>query len=79
MAYDVYGNPAQPVIFVVAERLRRRHYNAFAGMDAQRIQVLHIADGDAVVIAVAHNLVLYLLPSLEGFFYKDLRRVCESA
>ena len=79
MANDVNCNSAQPVIFVVAECLRRRYNYALARMDAQGVQVLHIADGDAVVIAVAHNLVFNLLPTLEGFFYKDLRRVCESA
>ena len=34
-------------------------------MDAQGIEVLHVADGDTVVEAIAHHLVLYLLPALQ--------------
>ena len=41
-------------------------------MDAQRVEILHIADGDAVVVAVPHYLVFYLLPSLQGFLYEYL-------
>ena len=32
-------------------------------MDADRVEVLHVADGDAVVVAVAHDLVLDLFPT----------------
>ena len=43
-------------------------------MDAQRVEVLHVADSDAVVIAVAHHLILDLLPTLQALLYKHLRR-----
>ena len=41
-------------------------------MDAHRIEVLHVADGDAGVAAVAHHLVLDLLPSGEAPLDQDL-------
>jgi len=41
-------------------------------MDAQRVEVLHVADRDAVVEAVAHNLILDLFPALEGFLHQHL-------
>ena len=34
-------------------------------MDSERVEVLHIADGYAIVIAVTHNLVLYFFPALK--------------
>ena len=43
-------------------------------MDAERIEVLHVADGDTVVVTVAHHLVFYLLPSLQTLLHKHLRR-----
>ena len=46
-------------------------------MYAQRVEVLHIADRDAVVIPVAHHLILDLLPSFQRFFYQHLRRIGE--
>ena len=46
-------------------------------MDAQRVEVFHVADRDAVVVFVAHHFVLDLFPSFERFFDQDLRRVGE--
>ena len=42
-------------------------------MDTQRVEVLHVTYGDAVVVAVAHYLILYLLPSLQTLLYQYLR------
>ena len=50
------------------------HHDALARMDAQRVEVLHVADGDAVVVAVAHHLVLYLLPASQRLLHQHLRR-----
>ena len=41
-------------------------------MDPHRIQVFHIADYDAVVIAIPHDLVFDLLPLLEVLLDQDL-------
>ena len=62
------------MILRIGERLRGSHHDALAGMDAQRVEVLHVTDGDAVVIAVAHHLVFYLLPSFQRLLHKHLRR-----
>ena len=41
-------------------------------MDAERVEVLHVAHGDAVVVAVAHHLIFYLLPTFEALLDEDL-------
>ena len=41
-------------------------------MDAHRIEVLHVADGDAVVATVANDLVLDLLPAAQAFLHQHL-------
>ena len=41
-------------------------------MDSHRIHVFHIADYDAIVIAIPHDFVFDLLPLLEVFFDQDL-------
>ena len=41
-------------------------------MDAERIKVLHITDGDAVVVSVSHHLVLDLLPAAQALLNQEL-------
>ena len=41
-------------------------------MDTNRVDVLHGADGDGGVVAVAHHLELYLLVTLDALFYQNL-------
>ena len=48
-------------------------------MDAKRVEVLHIADRDAVVILITHHLVLDLFPPLETLLHQYLWREGESA
>ena len=43
-------------------------------MNAKWVEVLHITNGDTVVIFVSDNLILYLLPALQGFLYQHLWR-----
>ena len=47
-------------------------------MDTQWVEVLHVTNCDTVVVAVAHYLILYLLPSLQTLLYQHLRRERES-
>ena len=61
------GGVAQALIFLVRERLRRRHGDGVASVDAHGIHVLDGADDDAVVAPVAHHLHLELLPAQQGF------------
>ena len=41
-------------------------------MDAHGVEVLHVADGDAVIGGVAHHLVLDLLPAQEAALQQHL-------
>ncbi len=73
--FDCYG--AEFVIVVIAQSLRRSHHDAFAGVDAEWVEVLHVADGDAVVEAVANHFVFNFLPTAERLLDEHLRRECE--
>ena len=74
VAYNLDGQRTQLVVVGVAQRLTGCHDDALTRMDAQRVEVLHVTHGDAVVIAVTHNLVLYLLPALERLLHEHLWR-----
>ena len=56
----------------VGQRLDRRDDDRVAGVDPERVDVLHRADGDARVVGVAHDLVLDLLPADEAALDHDL-------
>ena len=56
----------------VGQGLDRRDDDRVAGVDAERIDVLHRAHGDARVVGVAHDLVLDLLPADEALLDHDL-------
>ena len=62
------------MIFGVRQRLRGRNNDGLAGMDAQRVEILHVTNGDTVVVPVAHDLIFDLFPSLQGLLYQHLRR-----
>ena len=74
MAHDLDGERTQLVILAIGQSLRRSDDDTLTRMDAQRVEVLHVADRDAVVVAVAHHLVLYLLPALEALLHQHLGR-----
>ena len=44
-------------------------------MDAKRVKVLHVTDGDAVIRRVPHHFVLNLLPAEKRLLDEQLRRV----
>ena len=73
MAHDTDGDLAELVVFVIRQRLRGSDDDTLTGMDTERVEVLHITDGDTVVVAVTYDLVLDFLPALEALLYKDLR------
>ena len=74
----LYGCVTQQIDVVVIQRLARSHDYTLARMDSQRVEILHVADRDAIVILVTDNFILYLLPALERFLDQHLRRVGES-
>ena len=63
---------AQHLVFLVRECLAWRDDDAVAGVRAHRVDVLHVADGDAVARAVPHDLVLDFLPTDERFLQQHL-------
>ena len=73
MADYLYCQRAQLVVLAVCECLRRRNDDALTSMYTERVEILHVADGNTVVIAVAHYLVLYLFPSFKALLDKHLR------
>ena len=78
MPDNVDGGLPQEMVFVVGEGLRRSDDDALAGMDPERVHVLHVADRDAVVEAVADHLVFDFLPPAQGFLHEHLGREGES-
>ena len=64
-ANHVDAGGAQHLVVEIAQRLRGRDDDRVAGVDADRVDVLHVADDDAVVGAVAQDFVLDLFPAQE--------------
>ena len=74
MTDNLDGKRAELVIFAVGEGLRRSNHDTLARMDAQRVEVFHVADRDTIVIAVAHHLIFYFLPTFQTLLHQDLGR-----
>ena len=72
MAHDLDGKLAQLVVLAVGQSLRRGDDDALACVDAEGVEVLHVADRDAVVVGVADDLVLHFLPAFEGLLDQNL-------
>jgi len=66
------GGVAQPLMVHIAERLCGSYYYGLPGMDAHGIKVLHVADDDAVVLGIPHDLVLELLPAQDRLLDQHL-------
>ena len=73
MAHDTDSDLAELVVFVICQRLRGSDDDTLTRVDTERVEVLHITDGDTVVVAVTYDLVLDFLPALEALLYEDLR------
>ena len=69
---DVVGVLLQPLLELRVDRQHRRGAEGIAGVHAHRIDVLDEADGDHLVLGVAHDLELQLLPAEHGFLDQDL-------
>ena len=69
---DVQARRPEHLVLLVGEGLGGRDDAAIAGMHPHRVDVLHVADGDAIVCAVPHDLVLKLFPADEGPLQKYL-------
>ena len=69
---DPQGAVPQHVVFLVGQRLGGADHNGVTGMDAHRVDVLHVADGDGGVVCVPHHLVFDLLVALDALLDKHL-------
>ena len=56
------------LVFLVGQRLRRRHGDGIPGVHTHRIEVFDRTDDDAVVGAVAHDLHLVFFPADQRLF-----------
>lgn len=63
---------AHDLVFLVGQRLRRRHGDRVASVHAHGVQVLDGADDDAVVRLVADDFHLVLLPAEQRFLDQQL-------
>ena len=71
-ADDLEAGRAQHLVFFVGEGLAGRDDDAVAGVDAHRVEVFHVADGDAVIGGVAHDLVLDFFPAAHALLDQHL-------
>ena len=60
---DAERRTAQHLIVMIGQRLRRCNNDAVSRMYTDGIEVLHVADRDAVVIAVTHDFILNFFPT----------------
>jgi len=74
MTDNLDGGRSEHVVLLIRKGLRRGHDNRVTGVDTQRIEVLHVTHGDAVVLGVANDFILGFLPALETLLYQDLGR-----
>lgn len=61
---DLQCTLAQLVVLIVAQGLRRCDHNGFTSVDTHWIEILHVANRDAIVVFIPHHFVLQLLPTL---------------
>ncbi|KAH0294696.1 carbamoyl-phosphate synth, partial [Aureobasidium sp. EXF-3399] len=61
---DVDSSASQHHEVLVGQSLRRGNDDRVTSVNAQRIEVLHVTDSNAVVLAIADDFVLDLLPAL---------------
>ena len=61
----VQRRAAERLILPVGERQRGSDDDGVAGVDADRVDVLHRADRDHVALTVAHRFKLYFFPSFQ--------------
>ena len=69
---DFQGCRAQFLIFEVGQGLGWCHDNRVSGVDTNRIEVLHAADGDRVAFGVAHGFEFNFLPASNAAFDQNL-------
>ena len=69
---NLNSSSAEHVVLLIRQSLTRGNNDTVTGVDSERVEVLHVANGDTVVGSVTNNLVLNLLPALEGLLDENL-------
>ncbi len=69
---DMDGSAPQHMEIFVVQSLAWCHHNRVTGMYADRIQVFHIANGDAGAICVTHDFIFDFLVAGDADFYQAL-------
>jgi hypothetical protein len=73
MSDDPDGSCAEHVVVLVGESLRGSNDDGVTSVNTKRVEVLHVTNGNAVVLAITNNFVLDLLPALHTALNKNLR------
>ena len=71
-ADDLQRGGSEALVVVIREREAGGDDYALPCVDAHGVEVLHVADDDAVVRGIPHDLVLVLLPSEDALLDEDL-------
>ena len=71
-ANQLQGGVAEHLVFLVCQRLGGTHYDGVAGVNANRIQIFHVADGNGGIIGIPHNFVFDFLIALDALFHQNL-------
>ena len=71
--HDLEAQRAEFLVLAVGKGLGRGDDHALPRMDAERVEILHVADGDPVAVAVADGLIFNFFPSLQALFDEHLR------
>ena len=71
LAQHVDGGVAHQLVFLVGQRLRRRHGDGIAGVNPHGVEVFDGTDDDAVVVVVPDHFHLELFPAQHRLFQQD--------
>ena len=72
IANNIERRRAQHMMLLIGQRLARRDDDAVTGVDTDRIDIFHITNNDAVVIAVAHDFIFQFFPAGDRAFHQNL-------
>ncbi|GKT75685.1 hypothetical protein ColTof4_08108 [Colletotrichum tofieldiae] len=79
MTNDLNGGGSQHVVLLITQGLTGSNDDTVSGVNAQGIEVLHVANSNAVVVRVTDDLILNLLPALQRLLDQDLGRQSQGA
>ena len=69
---NIKSRGTQHLIFLVRQGLGRSYNDTVSCVDADRINILHVADSDTVPCTVAHHFIFDLLPSCNAPLHQNL-------